>query len=51
MLMMCNDVYKYVNYVLEYAEYEADPKCSKALYAMFQTGLIMYSKHTQVQKV
>ena len=42
--MMCSNVYEYVNYVLEYEEYEVDPYCSKALYTMLQTGLIMYLK-------
>ena len=41
---MCDNMYKYVNYVLEYKEYEVDSNCSKALYAMLQTGLITYSK-------
>ena len=41
---MCDNMYEYVNYVLKYEEYEVDPKCSKALYAMLQTGLITYSK-------
>ena len=41
---MCDNVYEYVNYVLKYKEYEVDPNCSKALYAMLQTGLIMYSE-------
>ena len=41
---MCDNMYEYVNYVLEYKEYEVDPYCSKALYAMLQTGLITYSK-------
>ena len=41
---MCSNMYKYVNYVLEYEEYEVDPYCSKALYTMLQTGLIMYLK-------
>ena len=42
--MMCDNVYEYFNYVLEYEEYEVDPKCSKALYAMLQTGQITYLK-------
>ena len=41
---MCDNMYKYINYVLKYKEYEVDPYCLKALYTMLQTGLIMYSK-------
>ena len=44
MLTMCDNIYEYINCVLKYEEYEVDPKCSKALYAMLQTGLITYSK-------
>ena len=44
MLMMCNNVYEYINYVLEYEEHEVDPYCSKTLYTMLQTGLITYLK-------
>ena len=41
---MCGNMYEYINYVLEYEEYEVDPYCLKALYTMLQTGLITYSK-------
>ena len=41
---MCGNMYEYANCVLKYKEYEVDPKCSKALYAMLQTCLIMYLK-------
>ena len=44
MLTMCSNMYKYVNYVLQYEEYEVNPYCSKALCTTLQTGLIMYLK-------